>query len=654
KMKRRTIPSNRWELFSAWSPDSKKIATAGFGGEITIRDASKMASKGIVLRGHTSTVLQVTYSPSGKYIASASADGTVRLWSTYSGRSIAQLSGFPSWIQSVLFDPGETLLLLRDIRGRISVWDIGDFDRNSLRAHKDDVMGISYNKAGDLIAAASIDGTISLISAKTREVVQTLGSGAEPFLSVVFLPGQKLLLAGNTRGLYVFEYGGPARTVERPRRIINQNAAVLEISVSDDGTKFAYINYARVWIHDAKTFDVLCEVKLGKFALSCAFSPDGSEIAAGCRDGGVVFGNVVTGETRDYSVAGKSVFSLDYSDDGKFLAVATEAKGVFIFDVEKQATVRILTHPSAVFGIDFSADGKLLFSGSQDRLVRVFDTSDWRLLAVLSGPESVVTRVAVNPNSTQVVAGSQDDTVRFWSLGNLFAERQNLLTIAEGKTGLTVDDESLAVKKLESWPIVNGQISRVVKSVRARSKLDIEAVERRFIDRYENFRFKVVEGKRKYLPSRKKDAFGSFAGKPQGEVDHLSWWMSQLESTPPSWFWRKAFLTELTEDGQAQQLGLESGDVVWTINDKWISSKETLVDAMKSEDRKFNMTLRRFTRDESGKLVPNRDKSGAYLLDNEGNLQWKYKEISVVFSTGKLGLKANYDMFLKQPFHRPD
>ncbi|MCF6227807.1 MAG: serine/threonine-protein kinase, partial [Planctomycetes bacterium] len=142
KIERRTIPSNRWELFSAWSPDSKKIATAGFGGEITIRDANKMFSKGIVLRGHTSTVLQVTYSPSGKYIASASADGTVRLWSTHSGRSVAQLSGFPSWIQSVVFDTGETLLLLRDIRGRISVWDIRDFDRNSLSAHQDDGIAV--------------------------------------------------------------------------------------------------------------------------------------------------------------------------------------------------------------------------------------------------------------------------------------------------------------------------------------------------------------------------------------------------------------------------------------------------------------------------------------------------------------------------------
>jgi WD40 repeat protein len=649
---RRTIPSNRWELFSAWSPDSKYVATAGFGGEITIREADKMSSKGVVLRGHTSTVLQVNYSPSGKYLASASADGTVRLWSTHTGRSIAVLSGFPTWVQSVLFSPGETLLLLRDIQGRVSVWDIREFDRNSLRAHSDDVIDIDYSPDGSSLATASIDGRISLIASKTKEVVKTMGVGAEPFLSVAFVPGKERLLAGNMRGLYVYDYGVPGARLETPTTVLARNATILDVAVSPDASHFAFVQYQRLVVYNAQTLSLIGNIELEGFALSCAFSPSGDEVAVGCRDGSLTICDVKSGSTEVFRFEGKSVFAVAYSPDGTYVAVSSEANGLSIFDTQKRQTVHTIPHSAAVFGVDFSADGKLLVSGSQDRLVRVISTSDWKILAILSGPESVVTRVAVHPNGQQVVAGSQDDTVRFWSLRSLSAKRQNLLTIAEGKTGLAVDDETLTVIQLANWPMVDGHVSSVVKSVRARAELEIDKAERAFVYRYEHFRYLDSDGQRVYLPPRKRDAFGNYSGELRGKIDHASWFRSKVDAAPRKWFWRKAFVTEITEGGQAEKLEIKAGDVIWTVNDKWVRSKETLTEAMKAKQEKVEITLRRFERDEDGLRIPLQSESGVYILDELGRMQWRHKVITATFSKGKLGLKVNYDDFLKQPVHR--
>ncbi len=44
------------------------------------------------LRGHTSAVCGVAYSPDGRQIASASGDGTVKLWNAATGQEIRTLT----------------------------------------------------------------------------------------------------------------------------------------------------------------------------------------------------------------------------------------------------------------------------------------------------------------------------------------------------------------------------------------------------------------------------------------------------------------------------------------------------------------------------------------------------------------------------------
>jgi WD40 repeat protein len=63
----------------SWSPDAKRLASASSDGSVLVQDAN---TKQILYlyKGHADAVNSVSWSPDGKRIASASNDGTVQVW----------------------------------------------------------------------------------------------------------------------------------------------------------------------------------------------------------------------------------------------------------------------------------------------------------------------------------------------------------------------------------------------------------------------------------------------------------------------------------------------------------------------------------------------------------------------------------------------
>jgi WD40 repeat protein len=57
------------------------------------------------LHGHTQAVVSVAYSPDGKTLASASYDGTLKLWDVTSGKERTTLRGHTGCVGSVAFNP---------------------------------------------------------------------------------------------------------------------------------------------------------------------------------------------------------------------------------------------------------------------------------------------------------------------------------------------------------------------------------------------------------------------------------------------------------------------------------------------------------------------------------------------------------------------
>ena len=87
-----------------WSPDGTRIATASLDGTARIWDA-RIGAEILQLKGDTSPVMSVCWSPDGKRIATANQDHTARIWDARTGAEALTLKGRLHSFSSVCWSP---------------------------------------------------------------------------------------------------------------------------------------------------------------------------------------------------------------------------------------------------------------------------------------------------------------------------------------------------------------------------------------------------------------------------------------------------------------------------------------------------------------------------------------------------------------------
>jgi WD40 repeat protein len=120
-----------------FSPDDRLVATAGADGSIKLWNRADLIdaerNEDIqparpVLAGHTAAVLDVGFSADGRLLVSASEDGTVRVWQVSDGRQIALLRGHSDAVRSCAFSPLDPDRIVSGSADRdLRVWSLAGY-----------------------------------------------------------------------------------------------------------------------------------------------------------------------------------------------------------------------------------------------------------------------------------------------------------------------------------------------------------------------------------------------------------------------------------------------------------------------------------------------------------------------------------------------
>ncbi|HVB75863.1 MAG TPA: hypothetical protein VNE38_20115 [Ktedonobacteraceae bacterium] len=185
----------------AWSPDSKRIASASLDKTVLIYDVAHQKNL-LIYRGHTDAVTAVAWSPDGKYIASASADKTVQIWDAASGKRALTLSGYTGAVTAVVWSPDGRYVASSSEDGTVRVWDaIHGKLILTYRKHTGVVMAVAWSPNGRYIASAGADTTVQVWDAKTASTVFVYRGHHAVVLAVAWSPDSKRVASAGTDGM---------------------------------------------------------------------------------------------------------------------------------------------------------------------------------------------------------------------------------------------------------------------------------------------------------------------------------------------------------------------------------------------------------------------------------------------------------------------
>lgn len=146
-----------------YSPDGRWLASADAAGSVRLWDA---ATGDVAARwpGHASGVTSVSFAPGGRRLATVSSrDPEVRIWDVPSGRPVRALRhrGFVPW--AVAFSPDGRTVAAAGERGLIVLWEAASGrDLGVLRGHAGWVTAVAFSPDGRRLVSGGNDGTVRL------------------------------------------------------------------------------------------------------------------------------------------------------------------------------------------------------------------------------------------------------------------------------------------------------------------------------------------------------------------------------------------------------------------------------------------------------------------------------------------------------------
>ena len=426
-----------------------RTGTAGQGQLIRLYDLNEGTLIGL-LQGHDDAVLSLDFSPDGERIVSGSTDDTAIIWDVASRKALHRLVGHKGDVNAARFTADASGVVTASDDNTLKLWDARDGALvSTLTGHQDKVIALAVSLRDGQIASGALDGTIRFWDLINGRVLKEINQGTE-VMSLAFSPDGRRLLSGVGRAPYLAHVWDAASGSEVASYGGHDNIVLATALAGNGLAATAGGNDNEIHLWDAESGKLTrALVGVGRAIWSVGFSPDGRSIAWGVeRPGSGELGSLAFSlklPAKDSSLGepkalrtGADGFARAVTEAGGF-SLQTRASGEFgyldLLDVVKDGKILATVKRGENAGYahnayTFTPGGKTVISGGGHGFLTAYDLSG-RTLGEFVGHTSDVWAVAVSPDGRWLLSGSDDQTVRLWSM----ATHENVASLFYGKNG---------------------------------------------------------------------------------------------------------------------------------------------------------------------------------------------------------------------------
>ncbi|MCB8980699.1 MAG: hypothetical protein H6657_25085 [Ardenticatenaceae bacterium] len=357
-----------------------------------------------VLSGHTDEIHGVAFSLDGTKLATASFDGSIKIWELPTNRLLMTLVGHTERVGSVAFSPQGDRIASAGYDYTIRVWDI-DTGKETLRLPTTStysfsaITRITFSHDGNRIAATGRNMPPKVWNSYSGELLLDISS--------------------NSR----------------------------DIAFSPDNSQLAISGF----MLDAASGEILFDFN----GASVAFSPDGFLLATGNSTGYINIFNANTGEEVG-NIHGHidDIVKLAFTHNGQYLATASWDGTVKLWDIASKQLITIyhngdneITDPISAHGSDQINDIAIHPDDNQIAIganrIQLWNFSAEPLIPVYSGHDERIQKIVISPEGDRFYTlGTSSGLLYAWDM----ASGDVLYTLAGGRNfSLSPDGTLLAI-----------------------------------------------------------------------------------------------------------------------------------------------------------------------------------------------------------------
>jgi len=307
----------------------------------------------IALNGHDGPITDIIYSPDGSLIATASLDGSIRIWDAADGSPIRTLTGHSGGVNSIAFSPDGAMLASGSDDRTAALWNVtdGSLVRTLFPLMESRVVEVEFSPDGSLLALGGNRCVVELRRVPSGILSRTIvplgcapgnPGGSVDYWGLEFSNDGNRVLTGDGRpccGGGILQWTQTGEYMP-PDVLKTGNVVVRDMALSPDGSEIALalVGLSDFWLLDAETGETRAVLADHVFRVNdVEYSPDGSLLASASNDTGIGLWNAVDGVLlRMLDEHRMQATAIAFSPNGLTLASGSQDGGLLIWDVSEE------------------------------------------------------------------------------------------------------------------------------------------------------------------------------------------------------------------------------------------------------------------------------------------------------------------------------